>query len=164
MKRMTSALSTAALLLAGAAAYADDDKPKMKDSGAPADLIGAYTIVGGEKYGQKEDMDRLQGTTCRIAEDAIIVLDKDKKEAYVQTYKIDVKSKPWKITMKSKVTPYKDADAKGEAVAMGLIEKEGDTVKLIYAVPGGDMPTEFKTKEKQLMFIMKNENKEQKNK
>ncbi len=60
--------------------------------------------------------------------------------------------------MKSKITPY--TDKKGEEVtAKGLIEKDGDTVKLIYALPGGEMPTEFKTKEKQLMFVMKNENK-----
>ena len=61
--------------------------------------------------------------------------------------------------MKSKVTPYKGDDSKKEVVAMGLMEMEGDTVKLIYALPGGEMPTEFKTKEKQLMFIMKNEKK-----
>ena len=89
MKRISMALSLAALLFASTATFADDDEPKLKDSGAPAKLIGAYTIVGGEKYGEKEDMDRLEGTTVRIAEDAIVVLDKDKKEVYVQTYKLD---------------------------------------------------------------------------
>ena len=44
-------------------------------------------------------------------------------------------------------------------MAKGLIEKKGDTVKLIYALPGGETPTEFKTKEKQLMFVLKNERK-----
>lgn len=159
MNHVSMALSVAALLISGATAFADDEKPKMKDSGAPESLIGAYTIIAGEKFGEKEPKERIEGTTVRFAEDAIIVLDKDKKEVYAQTYKIDTKSKPWKITMKSKITPYKGADSKKETVAMGLIEKEGDTVKLIYALPDGDMPTEFKTKDKQLMFIMKNENK-----
>ena len=161
MNRFAMALSAAALLVVGTTAFSDDE-PKKKDSGAPADLLGGYTIIAGEKYGEKEPQERIEGTTVRIAEDAIIVLDKDKKEVYAQVYKIDATTKPWHIVMKSKITPY--SEGKGEEVsAKGLIEKEGDTVKLIYALPGGAMPTEFKTKEKQLMFVMKNENKVKKN-
>lgn len=157
MNRLSTALSLAALLAAGAA-LAPAQEPKKKDKGAPDSLIGGYTIVAGEKYGEKEDPDRLKGTTVRIAEDAIVVLDKDKKEVYAQTYRIDTTTKPWKITLRSKITPY--TEKKGEeATAVGLIEQDGDTVKLIYALPGGPAPTEFKTKEKQLMFVMKNEKK-----
>ncbi len=161
MNRLSMTLSVTALMIAGSTAFSFDE-PKKKDSGAPADLLGGYTIISGEKYGEKEPKERLEGTTVRIAEDAIIVLDKEKKEVYAQVYKIDATTKPWHIVMKSKITPY--TDKKGEEVtAKGLIEKEGDTVKLIYALPGGEMPTEFKTKEKQLMFVMKNENKMMKN-
>jgi uncharacterized protein (TIGR03067 family) len=154
---LTLTLAFAASTLAFA-----DDKPKPKDSGAPADLIGGYTIVAGEKYGEKESAERIEGVTVRIAEDAIIVLDKEKKEVYAQTYKIDTTSTPWKITLKSKITPYKEAKGgdSEESIAQGLIEKDGDTVKLIYALPGTPAPTEFKTKSKQLMFVMKNERKE----
>ena len=130
--------------------------PSPTPSGAPADLIGGYTIVSGEKYGEKEPTERIEGTTVRFAEDAIIVLDKEKKEVYAQTYKIDTATTPWTIVMKSKITPYKGAE---DQVARGLIEKNGDTVRLIYAIPGGEMPTEFKTKPKQIMFVMKNERK-----
>ena len=152
-------LTFAALLTAGLTSFADD-KPKSKISGAPSDLLGGYTIVAGEKYGEKESSERLEGTTVRIADDAIIVLDKDKKEVYAQTYKIDTKTTPWSITLKSKITPY---NQKGEETEVkGLIEKDGDMVRLIYALPGGAVPTEFKTKEKQLMFVMKNENKKEK--
>lgn len=166
MTRTTWKMSLAALLTLGGIAVAADDKgaktEKSKavknDAHAPADLIGGYTIVSGEKFGEKEDEDRIKGTTVRFAEDGIVVLDKEKKEVYAQTYTIDSSSKPWKITMKSKITPY-TKDKADETVAKGLIEKDGDTVKLIYALPGGDMPTEFKTKEKQLMFVMKNEKK-----
>jgi len=155
MNRISMALSAAALLIAATTAFSDDEPKQKKTSGAPADLIGAYTIISGEKYGEKESKERIEGITVRIAEDAIIVLDKDKKEAYVQTYKIDTTTTPWRIAMKSKVTPYTDKKEE-EVAAKGLIEKDGDTVKLIYALPGGEMPTEFKTKEKQLMFVMKN--------
>ena len=162
MNRLTLALSAAALLIAGSTAFSFQEPTKKNvENGAPDDLIGGYTIVSGEKYGEKEDPDRLKGTTVRIAEDAIAVLDKEKKELYVQTYKIDTTTKPWHITLRSKVTPYTDKKSE-EVTAKGLIEKDGDTVKLIYALPGGEAPTEFKTKEKQLMFVMKNENKTKK--
>jgi len=151
----TLTLGFATCLLLQATSFADD-KDKRNASGAPADLIGAYTIVSGEKYGEKEPAGRIEGTTVRFAEDAIVVLDKEKKEVYAQTYKIDAASTPWKIVMTSKITPYKGA---GESVAKGLIEKDGDTVRLIYALPGGETPTEFKTKDKQLMFVMKNDRK-----
>ncbi len=154
-------LGLAAALAIGSSAFSDD-KPKSKISGAPADLLGGYTIVAGEKYGEKEPAERIEGTTVRIADDAIIVLDKEKKEVYAQTYRIDTKSIPWKITLKSKITPYKQDDEGADVESQGLIAKEGDTVKLIYALPGGPVPTEFKTKEKQLMFVMKNEKKEKK--
>ena len=171
MNRLSTIFSVSALLAAGSLglAFADDEKPHQKpkvvDSGAPDELIGGYTIVAGEKYGEKEDPERLAGTTVRIAEDAIIVLDKEKKEVYAQTYKIDRKSKPWKITLETKITPYPEKkgdslDRKGEdRIAHGLIEQDGDTVRIIYALPGAERPTEFKTKEKQLMFVMKNERK-----
>ena len=144
------------LTLYGALVLADDPARKTV-SGEPADLLGGYTIVSGEKYGEKEPAERIEGVTVRIADDAIVVLDKDKKEVYAQTYKIDHSTTPWKITLKSKITP---GNQKGEQVeARGLIKKEGDKVTLIYALPGGETPTEFKTKEKQLMFVLKNKNK-----
>ena len=157
MTRTTLSLGLATLLTIGTAAFADD-APKANQSGAPADLIGGYTIVSGEKYGEKEPAERIEGTTVRFAEDAIVVLDKEKKEVYAQTYKVDTSKTPWTITMKSKITPYTAKSGKEEETK-GLIKKDGDTVTLIYAAPGGDMPTEFKTKEKQLMFVMKNERK-----
>ena len=42
-------------------------------------------------------------------------------------------------------------------IARGLVKKEGDTLHLIYALPAGEIPAEFKTREKQLMFVMKKE-------
>ncbi len=152
---------TVALTLAAAfsfSARAQESKAKPTASGAPADLIGGYTIVSGEKYGEKEPAERVEGTTVIIAEDGIVVRDKEKKEVYAQTYKIDTATTPWTIVLKSKITPYTEKGA-GESIAKGLIQKDGDTVKLIYALPGGEMPTEFKTKDKQLMFVLKNEKK-----
>jgi uncharacterized protein (TIGR03067 family) len=154
MNRITLCVA-AVLALAGVAPA--DEPQKANDGGAPAELLGGYTIVGGERFGEKIAAERVEGTTVRIAKDGIVVLDKEKKEVYAQTYTIDASKKPWSITMKSKITPY-SKDGK-EMVAKGLIEKKGDTVRLIYALPGGETPSGFKTKEKQLMFEMKNTSK-----
>src|SRR4051812_34330044 len=98
-------LCVAALLAISTCAWAQETK-KANDAGAPAGLIGGYTIVAGERFGEKIDPDRIEGTTVRFAKDGIIVLDKEKKEVYAQTYTIDASKKPWSITMKSKITPY----------------------------------------------------------
>ena len=156
-------LGLATILTLGASAFADDKK-KPNPSGAPEDLIGGYTVVAGEKYGEKEPAERIEGVTVIIAKDGIIVRDKEKKEVYAQTYKLDTSSTPWKITMTTKITPYdqeKGGEKKDESehVSQGLIEKDGDTVKIIYALPGTPAPKEFKTTSKQLMFVLKNEKK-----
>ena len=140
-RKATLALGLSTLLFGGLQA----------DAASPTDeLVGGYTIVSGEKYGVKEPEDKIKGTTVRFTENAVVVTTPDKKEAYASTFKIDDSAKPWKITMVSKLSP-------GEGMmAKGLIKRDGDTVTLIYAIEGGEMPTEFKTKDKQLMFVMKN--------
>ena len=39
--------------------------------------------------------------------------------------------------------------------ADGLIAVDDDKLKLIYALPDGKMPVEFKTGDQQLMFVLK---------
>jgi uncharacterized protein (TIGR03067 family) len=140
--RTTLTLGVAALLLAGAAAAADD-------AGGASQLVGTYTIVAGEKFGQKEPADRVKDITVRFTDKEVVVTDKDKKQVYAASYKLATNQKPWRITMVSTLAPSAGQTAKG------LIEKKGDTVRLIYAEGGGEMPTDFKTKDKQLMFVMK---------
>jgi uncharacterized protein (TIGR03067 family) len=84
-----------------------------------------------------------------IAKDTITVRDKDKKETFHATYKVSTTARPWGIAMESV-----DGPDKGQ-IAKGLVHKEGDTLKLIYALPGGDAPTDFKTRDKQMMFTLK---------
>lgn len=143
MKRTAIALSLAALLTS--AAVAGDLKP--------ADLVGGYTIVSGEEYGKEVADEKVKGTTVRFTEDAVIVTDKDKTDVYASAYKLDSSGDKCKITLISKLAP-----SEGQ-ISHGLIEKDGDTVRLIYALPGGEPPTEFKTRDKQLLFVMKNMNK-----
>lgn len=115
------------------------------------ELIGAYEIVAGERGGEKISPERLEGVKVRIGANTITTVDKDKKEVYAATYELDTSQKPWRIMMTATRPP---SDGKGDKAA-GLIQMEGDTIKLIYALPGGKAPTEFKTGEKQQMFVLK---------
>jgi uncharacterized protein (TIGR03067 family) len=114
----------------------------------PESLVGRYVIVGGEKEGVKEPEDRIKGTTVTFTKNTVVVADKDKKEIYSASYKLNATTNPCDITMTSRV------ESSGGEIARGLIQKEGDTVRLVYALPTGEIPASFKTKEKQLMFVM----------
>jgi uncharacterized protein (TIGR03067 family) len=116
---------------------------------ATSALMGSYTIVAGEKDGQKIPDEHVQGSSVRIAENAITTFDNDQKETYAASYTLDTSREPWRITMTSTLAPIK-----GE-VAQGLIKQDGDTVQLIYAVRGGTTPTDFTTEDRQLLFTLK---------
>ena len=127
----------------------DSTTSKADKTCTPESLIGRYNIVDGEKEGAKEPKDRFDGIAVTFTKDTVVVADKEKKEIYSASYKLNSTTNPCDITMTSRVK-----DSAGE-VARGLIQKEGDTVKLIYALPSGEVPTKFQTKEKQLYFVMK---------
>jgi uncharacterized protein (TIGR03067 family) len=118
----------------------------------PSDLKGTYRIVGGEKSGQAEPPERIEGAAATFTEETIVVTAADQKEIYSATYVLTPSGKPGmaRIRMTSRVP----ADQKEQA--RGLIRKDRDgTVTLIYALPGGTEPTEFRTGTEQLMFVMK---------
>lgn len=121
------------------------DRPGEKP-GAPK-LEGTYTIVSGEEGGEPIPEPRIKGSVVKFTADKITGTDKDRKEFFAATYKLDTSKTPHRIMMKSS-TPK-------ESETTGLIEKKAETVRIIYALPGGEEPTEFKTKEKQQMFVLK---------
>lgn len=138
------ALATGLLLTAFAAA---EDKKGDADA-----LVGTYTITSAEHNGQAVPADKLKGVTVKIAKNAITTYDANKKETYAATFTLDKGKSPWRIAMTATITPVGDKGV-GEK-ADGLIEKSGDTVKLIYTLPGGKAPTEFKAGEKQQLFVL----------
>lgn len=151
----------------GAAVTAQDERM------AKMELTGGYTIVKGERDGEPIPAEKIKGTVARFTKDEVKVITKDKKDLYVSKYKLDVSRTPYKITMttvakkdmksgsteKPKAPP--GGDAGEESSTTGLVKKEGDLIVLIYALPGGKDPTEFKTKQgdKTLMFWLRNQNK-----
>ena len=54
--------------------------------------------------------------------------------------------------------PYHDDQPRrifGRGNRHGLIKQDRDTLRLIYAIPTGEIPVQFNTKEKQLKFVMR---------
>jgi uncharacterized protein (TIGR03067 family) len=109
---------------------------------------GNYVAVSGEREGKPLTEDQLRGVTFRFDGDKMVITDKSGKEIHKCTHTIDTSAKPWRITMK--VT-----DSAGDKTVIGLIEKDGDTVRIVYPLAGGETPTEFKAKEKQEMYTLK---------
>jgi uncharacterized protein (TIGR03067 family) len=148
--RITIALGVVAFLTSLAAAQqTGSGAPQADKMCTPESLLGRYVIVAGEKEGTKEPEERIKGTIVTFTKDTIVVADKEKKEIYSAFYKLNATTNPCDITMTSRV------ESSAGEIARGLIQKDGDTVRLIYALPTGEVPAGFKTKEKQLLFVMK---------
>jgi uncharacterized protein (TIGR03067 family) len=113
-----------------------------------AGLTGMYLMVSIEKNGEKLPERHVQGQMVRITQDRIIATDKESKQTFAASYRVNASNTPWNITMKS-IAPQTGLEARG------LIKREGDMVWLIYHHPGGEVPTEFKTKQKQLMIVLR---------
>ena len=153
--KIAAALALFALLASFAVGQQADSTTKKADKKtSPESLVGRYTITSGEKEGTKEPEERIKGTTVTFTKETVIVADKDKKEIYSASFKLDTTTTPAQITMTSRV------EGSAGEIARGLIQQDRDddkVVRLVYALPTGEIPTEFKTKEKQLMFVMKKE-------
>jgi uncharacterized protein (TIGR03067 family) len=147
--KITTALGLVILLTSLAVAQQTESTSSKADKTCtPESLLGRYVIVSGEKEGAKEPEERIKGTTVTFTKDTVVVADKEKKEIYSAFYKLNATTNPCDITMTSRV------ESSAGEIARGLIQKEGNTVRLIYALPTGEVPAAFKTKEKQLLFVM----------
>jgi len=133
----------AALLVALPVALADD----RKDDGKSGKLDGTYTVVSGQHDGKEIPKSHFEKSVVVFEGNKVYGHDKDKKEFFGATYKIDTASKPWKISMTS------TSPKKGQT-AEGVIEVQGDTIRLAYALPGGKAPTTFAAGEKQHLFTL----------
>jgi len=153
MMERKMAIAIGLFVLMGSISVARQTEPgkgsKSDKTCTPETLAGRYAIISGEKEGLKEPEERIKGTTVTFTKDSIVVVDMEKKELYSAFYTINTTNNPCDISMTSRV------DSSAGEIARGLIQREGNTVRLIYALPTGEIPTGFKTKEKQLMFVMK---------
>ncbi len=143
-------LFTATLLTGTAQGDDSADKATIKE----APLAGVYRFEGGQKNGGEAPQENLKQAKVSISATEIVATDKDDNRTYVATYTLDTAKKPWRIRMES-ILPAIGAKADG------LVEVQDDgIVRIIYALPGGETPTEFQTKEKQHMWVLKAQRKD----
>jgi uncharacterized protein (TIGR03067 family) len=119
---------------------ADPEKPKLE---------GQHQIVSGERDGQPILEATLKGCTFRFTGDKVVGANKDGTEFLVADYTLDSTKTPCTIVIKPTA-----GSEKGKELS-GLIERKGDTIRLIYAANGAEKPTEFKTKANQAMYTLK---------
>jgi len=113
-------------------------------------LTGGYTLVSGERDGHPIPHAHVADTVVRFTADAVKVTHVARGDAYAASYVLDESSQPCKVTMTATAAP-----GSGD-VALGLIDQQGDTVRLIYALPGKPCPTGFTTRPGELLFVMTN--------
>jgi len=121
-----------------------DDKQKPK-------LEGQHPIIAGERDGKALNESDIKGATFRFTGDKVVGATKDGTEFLVGTFTLDSSKTPCVIVMKLTQGSDKGKELKG------LVERKDNTIRIIYAGPGAEAPTEFKTKQNQAMYTLKAE-------
>jgi uncharacterized protein (TIGR03067 family) len=142
---MSMLLRTALVLVSGLTAQtlvfsADPEKPK---------LDGQHAIVAMERNGKADEEAVFKGATIRFTDDKLVAANKDGTEFLTADFTLNADKAPCAIVLKAT-----SGSNKGKEL-QGLIERKDNTIRLIFAHPGGDRPTEFKTKENQVMYTLR---------
>lgn len=120
-----------------------DDKAKMD---------GRYSITAGERDGRVLTAQELEGGIVTVNGDKIIGTSKDGKEFLNCTFTADESKKPCVITLKG-------TGSNAGKTWLALSEKTADGFRVVYQMEGGEVPTEFKAKDKQVLLVLKREDK-----
>lgn len=144
---------TAVFAMSVAVVAAQDEQPvppvpETKLTVVPVPIIeGAYMITAVERDGQPVPLDGYKDAVVRVVNGQIVGTDRDRREFLVAKYTLKTEKKPWALDMKLRTVE--------EHEVKGLAKKDGYILTLIHAMPGGDAPTEFKTKAGQQMFVLR---------
>jgi uncharacterized protein (TIGR03067 family) len=146
MKVRMLAIVTVSLLL-GADAKDEATKKVSKD------LLGVWKVEKAERNGSAAPADVVAKLSLVFAEDKVTIKEGDGGEE--ATYKIDASQKPMTLD----ITPLQGPNA--NKTAKGIIQLEGDSLKMCWSRPGGERPKEFVTKTgtNTLLFVLKREKK-----
>ena len=122
--------------------FAADEKPKLE---------GQHQVTAAERSGKPLGENDIKGITFRFVGEKVAAATKDGNAFLTAEYTLDAAKKPCVIVMK-----LTEGSDKGKELR-GLVERTGDTIRVIYAAPGAEAPTEFKTKDNQVMYTLKAE-------
>jgi uncharacterized protein (TIGR03067 family) len=103
-------------------------------------LAGTWSIVSGERNGQRLPDERVAGLRVTITADTITVFDRGNKPFFVVRYKLNTAVTPNEINMEMTDGPYRGAVAQG-VVTMDSAEQ----MRLIYSTGSQGRPREFRT-------------------
>jgi uncharacterized protein (TIGR03067 family) len=148
MSKLHQLLSAVVVGLVASAGFADD-----KTGSAGTKIDGTYTLVSGERDGKPMADADVKDCKVTITADKITGTSKDGKEFLNATYTVDDKKDETKREgQKTCHITLKSGDGK---TYKAMCEKTADGLKMVYHLDGGEEPTEFKTKDKQVMLVLK---------
>jgi uncharacterized protein (TIGR03067 family) len=103
-------------------------------------LAGTWTIVSGERNGQRLPDDRVAGLRVTITSETITIFDRANRPSFVVSYTLDTARSPNQIDMKIIDGPRRNMVARG-IVTMDSAEE----MRLIYSTGNQGRPAEFRT-------------------
>lgn len=119
-------------------------------------IEGGYTVASGERDGKPIPAAELKDAVVRITGGRVVGTDRDRREFLFATYALDMTTAPWTLRL-TPVGP--DGLSVPGAPIPALIKrgtgKDANVLTLIYALPGGAAPTEFKTRDRQVLLRLR---------
>jgi len=130
------------VMLRATASEPANDQDKSK-------LIGTWNVTAEEKDGRQQTAEAINGKSVKITANTITCQGKDGKSDMAARYELDTSTKPWRIDLNCT-----EGEHKGKTVK-GIVQLDGDTLRICHAKPDENAPTEFTTKENQCCFTLK---------
>lgn len=118
---------------------------------AKRELSGVYQIASTGGDSGPLHGPRIGDYSIVISENSIKTFDREGIKVFDSGYQLNTLQLPNAITMTASLTPEPRRDG---VVLTGNIEKSGDTIRLIYALPGGDDPRGFEVGPKQELLVL----------
>jgi uncharacterized protein (TIGR03067 family) len=104
-------------------------------------MAGTWRVISLEKDGKKTTAEQLDKTRSIFNADGKAMVQREGKPIIQGSIKIDPTRKP-----KQSEATYTQGELKGKTV-LGIYEVDGNNMKICYALPGKDRPTEFSSTE-----------------
>lgn len=128
----------ASVVLAASILPAGDEDAIKKDRKL---MAGTWRVLSIERDGKKTTAEQLEKTRSIINVDGSAMVQREGKTIIKGNFKIDPTKKP-----KQSEATYTEGELKGKTV-LGIYEVDGENMRICYALPGKERPTEFSSKE-----------------